>query len=217
MASSSSAEAAAPTPTPTTPPRALPLAGRTAIVTGASRGIGRAIAAHLASLGADVVLGYSSSPAQAELLAAELNSSASGRAVPVRADVSDPAAVAALFDGAEAAFGRPAHVLVACAGALSPGYAAYTASKAAVETMIRIMAKELKGTMITANCVAPGPVATELFYAGKSEEAVQRLAAANPMGRIGEPTDIAPVVGFLCSDDAAWVNGQVIRANGGYV
>ncbi|OAY68739.1 Short-chain type dehydrogenase/reductase [Ananas comosus] len=255
-------------------PGLQPLAGRTAIVTGASRGIGRAIAVHLGSLGADVVLGCSSNPAQAELLAAELNAGAgSGRAVSVRADVSDPAGAAALFDRAEAAFGRPAHVLVASAGVLDPkypaladtdladwdaafavnargaflccrqaarrlarggggriialssslvgvlrpGYAAYAASKAATETMVRIMAKELKGTRITANCVAPGPVATDMFFAGKSEELVQRIAAENPMGRIGESTDIAPIIGFLCSDEAEWVNGQVIRANGGLV
>jgi 3-oxoacyl-[acyl-carrier protein] reductase len=87
----------------------LPLAGRTAIVTGASRGIGRAIAAHLSSLGADVIIGYSSNPSHAESLASELTSS---RAVPVKADVSDPAAVRSLFDTAESAFGRPVHILV---------------------------------------------------------------------------------------------------------
>jgi 3-oxoacyl-[acyl-carrier protein] reductase len=86
-----------------------PLAGRTAIVTGASRGIGRAIAAHLSSLGADVIIGYSSSPSPAEALASELTSS---RAVPVKADVSDPAAVRSLFDTAESVFGRPVHILV---------------------------------------------------------------------------------------------------------
>lgn len=83
--------------------------------------------------------------------------------------------------------------------------------------MVRIMAKELKGTRITANCVAPGPVATDMFFAGKREELVQRIAVENPMGRIGESTDIAPIIGFLCSDEAEWVNGQVIRANGGLV
>lgn len=87
----------------------LPLAGRTAIVTGASRGIGRAIAAHLSSLGADVIIGYSSNLSHAEALASELTTS---RAIPVKADVSDPAAVQSLFDTAESAFGRPAHILV---------------------------------------------------------------------------------------------------------
>ena len=87
----------------------LPLSGRTAIVTGASRGIGRTIASHLSSLGADVIIGYSSNPAPAEALASELTTS---RAVPVKADVSDPAAVQTLFDTAESAFGRPVHILV---------------------------------------------------------------------------------------------------------
>lgn len=98
-----------------------------------------------------------------------------------------------------------------------PGYGAYTASKAAVEAMVKTVSKELKGTRITANCVAPGPVATELFFAGKTEEDVKRSAEMNPMGRIGEPEDIGPVVGFLCLDEGEWVNGQVIRVNGGMI
>ncbi|URE16360.1 Short-chain type dehydrogenase [Musa troglodytarum] len=83
--------------------------------------------------------------------------------------------------------------------------------------MVKVMAKELKGTAITANCVAPGPVATDMFFAGKSEETVRRVVEENPMGRLGETEDIVPVVGFLCTDDGQWVNGQVIRVNGGYV
>uniref|UniRef100_J3MIV9 Uncharacterized protein n=2 Tax=Oryza brachyantha TaxID=4533 RepID=J3MIV9_ORYBR len=74
--------------------------------------------------------------------------------------------------------------------------------------MVRVMAKEVGPSRVTVNCVAPGPVATELFFAGKSEEAVERFKAANPMGRLGEVGDIAPVVGFLCTDAAEWVNGQ---------
>jgi 3-oxoacyl-[acyl-carrier protein] reductase len=102
-------------------------------------------------------------------------------------------------------------------GAPTPGYAAYTASKAAVETMTRIVAKELKGTGITANCVAPGPVATELFFAGKTEETLKRIADACPLNRLGEPEDISKVVGFIASDAGEWINGQVIRVNGGFV
>ncbi|KAF6991856.1 hypothetical protein CFC21_008905 [Triticum aestivum] len=83
--------------------------------------------------------------------------------------------------------------------------------------MVRTMAKELKGTRVTANCVAPGATATDLFFAGKSDETVRRVAETNPMERLGETGDIAPVVGFLCTDAAEWVNGQVIRVNGGYV
>ncbi|KAK9289909.1 hypothetical protein L1049_008070 [Liquidambar formosana] len=102
-------------------------------------------------------------------------------------------------------------------GGLRPGYGAYTASKAAVETMAKILAKELKGSGITANCVAPGPIATEMFFAGKGEEQVKRVIEECPLSRLGETKDVAPVVGFLASDAGEWVNGQVIRVNGGYV
>lgn len=98
-----------------------------------------------------------------------------------------------------------------------PGYVAYTASKAAVEAMVKILAKELKGTGITANAVAPGPIATEMFYAGKLEEMVRRAVDVCPLGRLGETRDVAPVVGFLATDAAEWINGQIIRVNGGYV
>ncbi|KAK0601587.1 hypothetical protein LWI29_025580 [Acer saccharum] len=99
------------------------------------------------------------------------------------------------------------------------GYGAYPASKAAVETMAKIMAKELKGSGITVNCVAPGPVAvaTELFFAGKTEETVNRLVDSCPLGRFGQPDDVRKIVGFLAGDDGEWINGQIIRANGGSV
>jgi 3-oxoacyl-[acyl-carrier protein] reductase len=102
-------------------------------------------------------------------------------------------------------------------GALRPNSATYTASKAAVETMTKILAKELKGTGITANCVAPGPIATEMFFVGRSEEHVKRVIEVCPHGRLGETKDVAPLVGFLASDAGEWINGQVIRVNGGYV
>ena len=100
---------------------------------------------------------------------------------------------------------------------LKPGYGAYAASKAAVETMAKIMAKEMKGTGITVNCVAPGPIATDMFFSGKSEEDVKKAIEACPLNRLGETKDVASVVGFLASDGGEWVNGQVIRVNGGYV
>lgn len=253
----------------------LNLNGRIAIVTGGSRGIGRAIAVHLHSLGARVVINYASSSKQADELASELNnsndSSGSQSALAVKADVSEADEVKVLFDRAEQELGGQVHVVVNCAGVLDPkypsladtsvqdwdktfnvntkgaflvcreaarrvarggggriimittsvvgglmpGYAAYAASKAAVETMTKVVAKELKGTGITANCVAPGPVATELFFAGKTDDTVKRIADACPLGRLGDPNDVSQVVGFLAGDAGEWVNGQVIRVNGG--
>jgi 3-oxoacyl-[acyl-carrier protein] reductase len=96
-----------------------------------------------------------------------------------------------------------------------PGYAVYNGTKAAVEAFTRVFAGELRGRNITVNCVAPGPVATELFLNGKSEEQIQRFARMPPLERLGRPDDIAGVVSFLVGPDAGWVNGQVLRANGG--
>ena len=97
-----------------------------------------------------------------------------------------------------------------------PGYGPYIASKAGVEGLVRVFANELRGRQITANAVAPGPVATELFFKGKTPEQIAQLAAMNPLERLGEPEDIANTVAFLCSKDGGWVNGQVLRANGGF-
>ncbi|MDB6145983.1 MAG: polysaccharide biosynthesis family protein [Pseudomonas sp.] len=96
-----------------------------------------------------------------------------------------------------------------------PGYAIYNATKAAVESFTHVFAKELRGRNITVNAVAPGPVATELFLHGKSEEQIQQFAKMPPLQRLGQPEDIANVVAFLVGPDAGWVNGQILRANGG--
>jgi 3-oxoacyl-[acyl-carrier protein] reductase len=96
-------------------------------------------------------------------------------------------------------------------------YSVYAATKAAVETMTAILSKELRGRHITVNAVAPGPVSTELFLAGKSPELIERMAKIPPLERLGTTEDIASVVSFLAGADGGWVNGQVLRANGGLV
>ncbi len=102
-------------------------------------------------------------------------------------------------------------------GTQFPGYGAYVASKAAVESITLILARELRGRDITVNTVAPGPTATDLFLDGKTPEEIDRLAKTPPLERLGTPEDIARVAAFLTSPAGHWVNGQVLRANGGMV
>jgi 3-oxoacyl-[acyl-carrier protein] reductase len=102
-------------------------------------------------------------------------------------------------------------------GTQMPTYAAYTATKGAVEASTMIFAREMRGRGITVNTVAPGPTATDLFLDGKSDELVARLAQSNPLERLGEPEDIAATIAFLVSPAGHWVNGQTVRANGGMV
>ncbi len=96
-----------------------------------------------------------------------------------------------------------------------PGYAIYNATKAAVESFTHVFAKELRGRDITVNAVAPGPVATELFLNGKTEEQIQNFANMPPLQRLGQPEDIAQIVSFLAGPESGWINGQILRANGG--
>ena len=98
-----------------------------------------------------------------------------------------------------------------------PGVGPYSATKAAGESLVRSMSKELAPRKVRVNAVAPGPVDTDLFRAGKSDEAKQRSAAMSPLNRIGDPQEIAQVVCFVASDKASWVDGQVIQPNGGLV
>ncbi len=102
-------------------------------------------------------------------------------------------------------------------GLYQPTYAVYAATKAAVEAMTHILAKELGSRGITVNAVAPGPVATELFLDGKDQSTLDRIKQMNPLGRLGEVDDIAQVVSLLAGPDSGWINGQVIRVNGGVV
>jgi 3-oxoacyl-[acyl-carrier protein] reductase len=100
-------------------------------------------------------------------------------------------------------------------GRVLPTYTGYAASKAAVEAMTFILAHELRGRDVTANAVAPGPTATDMFLEGKDEDAISRFANAVPLERLGTPADIAAAVAFLVSPAGHWINGQTIRANGG--
>lgn len=98
-----------------------------------------------------------------------------------------------------------------------PNGGAYTATKAAVESLVRAMSKELAGRGVRVNAVAPGPVDTDLFRTGKTPELIEKMGTFSPLNRIGEPAEIAEVVKFLASDKASWVLGQVVQPNGGMV
>jgi 3-oxoacyl-[acyl-carrier protein] reductase len=99
----------------------------------------------------------------------------------------------------------------------APGLGPYSATKAAVESLVRAMSKELAGRGVRVNAVAPGPTDTDLFRAGKDEAALARSAALSPFNRVGQPQEIAEVVRFLASDKASWVHGQIVQPNGGLV
>ncbi|MGQ9366197.1 SDR family oxidoreductase [Azospirillum sp. ST 5-10] len=240
---------------------------KVAIVTGAPRGIGAAIARRLAGDGFRVVVNYAgSADAAAELV--DGIGKAGGRAMSVQADVSDPLAVTRLFDAAQTAYGG-VDVLVNNAGIMTlapvaqtddaafdrtiavnlkgtfngmreaakrlrdggrivnfsssvvglyqPTYGVYAATKAAVEALTHVLAKELGPRGITVNAVAPGPVATELFLGGKDRATLDRITQTIPLGRLGGVDDIARVVSLLVGPDGGWINGQTVRANGGVV
>jgi 3-oxoacyl-[acyl-carrier protein] reductase len=113
--------------------------------------------------------------------------------------------------------GRIVNFSTSVVGLRLENYGIYAATKAAVETLTTILSKELRGRSITVNAVAPGPTATDLFLDGKSQELVDRMAKMNPLERLGTPEDIAAAVAFLVGPDGSWINGQVLRANGGMV
>ena len=240
---------------------------KSVIVTGASRGIGRAVAKRLAGDGFAVAVNYAGNATKAEEVVTEIKSHG-GQAIAVQADVASVTDVAHLFKETIDIFGG-INVVVNCAGIMPlspiakgdvelfdkvittnlrgtfvvlgqasrtvssggriivfsssviamafPTYGPYIASKAGVEGLVRVLANELRGRNITVNAVAPGPVATELFLTGKSEAQIDQLRKLSPLERLGQPEDIANVVSLLAGPDGAWINGQILRANGGFV
>jgi 3-oxoacyl-[acyl-carrier protein] reductase len=100
---------------------------------------------------------------------------------------------------------------------LFPTYGVYAATKAGVEAMTHVLSKELRGRNITVNAVAPGPTATKLFLEGKPQQVIDHLTKLAPLERLGQPEDVANVVAFLAGPDGGWINGQVLRANGGII
>jgi len=239
------------------------LSGKTAIVTGASQGIGLAVARRFFNDGANVVVTYLPEHGQAERVIEQIGG-AGDRVLVVAGDLRQVDFVGSLFDQAERRFGAP-NIVAAIAGVNlnrpvidtteedydrifsinaratfwifreaarkvsdggriigvssnmvlqgRAGHALYAGSKAAVEQFVRTLAKELGARGITVNAVAPGPTDTAMV----SQLSRDTAPAITPLGRLGQPADIADVIGFLTSDDARWITGQVIGVNGGIV
>jgi 3-oxoacyl-[acyl-carrier protein] reductase len=241
------------------------LNGKVAIVTGASRGIGAAIARRLGQEGARVAINFLRSEQAAAQVAEEIRG-AGGQALLVRADVADEAQLQRLFEEVDRAFGR-LDILVNNAGQAQSrpleqvdrahyqqvlatnlwgpveccrlavrrlraggriinvtslaarmslsGFSMYSAAKAGVEALTRVLATELGARGITVNAVAPGLVETDMAVV-LPEAARLDLVGHTPLGRPGQPADVADLVAFLASEDSHWLTGQTLNASGGY-
>ncbi|KAH8114235.1 NAD-binding protein [Phellopilus nigrolimitatus] len=216
-----------------------PLAGKTALVTGSSRGIGAAIAHRLVEDGANVIVNYVNNAKAAKAVSLNafgrldilvLNAGIMGTKTLDELDeefydahfnvnVKGPlflvkAAAPYLQPGSRVVFfsSTLAHASVVPSTAL-----VYAAAKGAVEQLVRVLAKDLGTRRITVNSIAPGPIDTELFRQGKSEQQIGFFLNMHPEKRLGEPEEVARVVAFLASPDSSWINGQTILVNGGYV
>lgn len=113
--------------------------------------------------------------------------------------------------------GRIINITSSVVGLYQPTYGIYAATKAGLEALTHVQSKELRGRNITVNSVAPGPTETELFLNGKSEELIDNLAKLSPLERLGKPEDIANTVAFIAGPEGGWINGQILRANGGII
>jgi 3-oxoacyl-[acyl-carrier protein] reductase len=113
--------------------------------------------------------------------------------------------------------GRIINLSSSVVGLYQSTYGVYAATKAGIEALTHVLAKELRGRNITVNAVAPGPTATAIFLDGKPERVIDQLTKLAPLERLGQPGDIANVVAFLAGPDGSWINGQVLRANGGII